>query len=148
MFSHFGKYAYILELGSPVQELGYLSKNFDPGQRNWNPCWSRNWNYDPISRYWDPGSGTAFRARELGFRTGTSQKRLEIGIPNPRTNLDRTVYKELAPGPIQELLRYLGPRELGSRIQKLESRGLETEIPEPKKLVPRTKGTRIPDSKA
>ncbi len=69
MFSHFGKYAHILELGSPVQELGYLSKNFDPGQRDWNPFWSRNWNYDSRSRNWDPGPGTGFRARELGPRT-------------------------------------------------------------------------------
>ncbi len=159
MFSHFGKYAHILELGSPVQELGYLFKNFDPGRRNWDlrsrnwiPCWSRSWNfrtrnYDPRSSNWNPGSGTGFRARtklrgrEPWVRTKTSRNwtpwsKNELGSHGLEGSGSRT----------QELV----PRTGGTRIPDSEA-GIPrpgNKIPEPKKLVPRTKGTRIPDSKA
>jgi hypothetical protein len=114
--------AHILELGSPVQELGYLSKNFDPGAGTGISDPGTGFHVGPGAGIPEPGTmipyprtgirgqDSGFRARELGLRTGSSQKRLGIGTPNPRTNLDRTDYREVAPGPIQELLRYLGPR--------------------------------------
>jgi hypothetical protein len=88
------------EGGSQIRELG-------SGVRNWIQS---------------PGTGAE--------NHGSALKRLGIGIPNPRTNLNHTDYRELAPGPRNW---YLGPRELGSRIQKPESRGLEKAgIPEPR----------------
>jgi hypothetical protein len=83
-----------------------------------------------------PDTGTGIRGQELdsepgnwGQEAGSAQKRLGIGIPNPRTNLGRTEKGSGSPVPRNW---YLVPGELGSRIQTLESLGLETGIPEPR----------------